>query len=148
MAKGGLGANSGLALRLLALCLGVFFLALAVNKIAWLTNSDLLLERFQRWAPNARPWVRWYLETIASPGAPVFARIIPIAEFCTAAALIIGFWPRIVAALALFMVLNFHFATASFWSWEFLRDGMGLPVIGALLAIAVGGSRLPWVLRN
>jgi uncharacterized membrane protein YphA (DoxX/SURF4 family) len=148
MAKGGIGANSGMGLRVLAVCLGVFFLAMAANKIGWITNGNLLLERFQRWAPNARPWVRWYLETIAIPGAPVFARLVPLAEFSTAIALIFGIWPRLAAALALLMVLNFHFATASFWSWEFLRDGTGPPVIGALLAIAIGGIRMPWVVRS
>ena len=148
MAKGAISGNSGLALRVLALCVGVFFLAMAANKIAWLTNSNLLLERFQRWAPHARPWVRWYLETIAIPGAPVFARVVPIAEFCTSMALIIGFWPRLAAALALLMVLNFHFATASFWAVDFLRDGTGPPLLGALLALAIGGNRMPWVFRN
>jgi uncharacterized membrane protein YphA (DoxX/SURF4 family) len=148
MAKGAIAGNSGLALRILALCVGVFFLAMAANKIAWLTNSDLLLERFQRWAPHARPWVRWYLEKIAIPGAPVFARVVPIAEFCTSMALIIGFWPRLAAALALLMVLNFHFATASFWATDFLRDGTGPPLLGALLALAIGGNRMPWVFRN
>ena len=148
MARGGSGVNSALALRILAFCVGVFFLAMAANKIAWLTNSGLLLARFERWAPHARPWVRWYLDTIAIPGAPLFARLVPIGELCTAVAFIVGFWPRLAAALALLMVLNFHFATASFWSWDFLRDGTGPPLIGALLALAVGGGRLPWVVRN
>jgi hypothetical protein len=29
----------------------------------------------------------------------------------------------VAAALALFMVLNFHFGTAAFYAWDFLRDG-------------------------
>ena len=142
------GGSAALGLRLLAVCVGLFLLGMALNKIAWIIDSNLLLERFQRWAPNARPWVKWYLETVCIPGAPVFARLVPLGEFSAAVALIVGFWPRLAAALALFMVLNFHFATQSFWAWEFLRDGTGPPVIGALLALAIGGSRLPWSLRS
>ena len=144
----GSGARTGLGLRLMAVFIGVFFIAMAFNKIAWLTDGNLLLQRFERWAPDARPPVRWYLETIAIPAAPFFARLVPIAEFSTGTALIIGFWPRMVALLALLMVLNFHFATASFWSWEFLRDGTGPPLFGGLLAIAVGGAKMPWTITK
>jgi uncharacterized membrane protein YphA (DoxX/SURF4 family) len=146
------GGNStgqaGIALRVLGICIGAFFIGMALNKVGWLTNSNLLLDRFVRWAPKARPAVRWYLETLAIPGAPIFARVIPIAEFSTGIALIVGFWPRLAAALALVMILNFHFATASFWSWEFLRDGTGPPLIGGLLALAIAGGRMPWTVRS
>jgi hypothetical protein len=33
----------------------------------------------QQWLPNATPSVRWYLETVCIPGAPLFARLVPIA---------------------------------------------------------------------
>ena len=144
----GSGARTGLGLRIAAICIGVFFVAMAFNKIAWLTDGNLLLQRFERWAPDARPSVRWYLETIAIPAAPLFARLVPIAEFSAGTALILGFWPRLVALLALFMILNFHFATASFWSWDFLRDGTGPPLFGALLAVAIGGGKMPWCVRS
>jgi uncharacterized membrane protein YphA (DoxX/SURF4 family) len=144
----GSGARSGLGLRLVAVCIGVFFIAMAFNKVAWLADGNLLLERFERWAPTARPAVRWYLEAIAIPGAPLFARLVPIAEFSAGTALILGFWPRLVALAALFMVLNFHFATASFWSWDFLRDGTGPPLIGGLLAIAIGAAKMPFSIRS
>ena len=144
----GSGARSGLGLRLMAACIGVFFIAMAFNKVGWFADANLLLQRFERWAPNARPPVRWYLETIAIPGAPLFARLVPIAEFAAGTALILGCWPRLVALMAVFMVLNFHFATASFWSWDFLRDGTGPPLIGGLLAIAIGGAKMPFSLRS
>ena len=38
--------------------------------------------------------------------------------------------------------------TASYWSADFLRDGTGPPLIGALLALALAGNRMPWVFRN
>jgi uncharacterized membrane protein YphA (DoxX/SURF4 family) len=144
----GSGPRSGLGLRLMAVFIGVFFIAMAFNKIAWFADGNLLLQRFERWAPTARPPVRWYLESIAIPGAPIFARLVPIAEFSAGTALILGFWPRRVAILALFMVLNFHLATSSFWAWDFLRDGTGPPLIGGLLAMAIGGAKMPWCIRS
>ena len=136
------------ALRALALLLGVFFLFQGLNKLSWLLDSAIFAERMQTWLRNApAPAVRWYIETIAIPGVPLFARLVPLAELTAGAALIVGFWPRIIAALAFAMVLNFHFALGSFYSLEFLRDGAGLPVLGGLLAIVIGGARLPWSVR-
>ena len=121
---------------------------MAVNKVAWISDSSLLMRRFQQWLPDPVPLVQWYLETIAIPGAPLFARLVPLGEFATGVALMVGFHPRWAAALALFMVINFHFATGSFFEWAFLREGNGLPVLAGLLAIAAGGARLPWSLRG
>ncbi len=137
-------ATGGIGLRILAVMLGVFFVAMSLSKVAWLTNSSILLQKLQQWAPNASPSVRWYLETVCIPGAPLFARLVPIGEFCAGIALIVGFWTRMAAIAAFLMVLNFHFATSAFWSPAFLRDGTGLPVLGGLLALAIGGSRLPF----
>ncbi len=143
----GAARSASLALRLLAVFLGVFFIFTALGKSDWLANGAILLERFHRALPGTHPSVRWYLETIAIPGAPLFARLVPLAEFCAGAALVLGFWPRLVAGLALFMVLNFHFIEAGYWSVEFLRNGTGLPVIGGLLALAIGGRALPWAVK-
>ena len=137
-----------LALRVLALMLGTFFLAMGLNKVEWLTNSDLLAERFVRWLPNAAPHARWYLENIAIPGAPIFARLVPLGELGAAAALILGVHLRVVAPITLAMVLNFHFATGALSTWAFVRDGTGLPVLGALLALAIAGGRLPFCLKK
>ena len=136
------GASIGL--RVLAICIGVFLVAMAFNKLAWFADGQMLLDRFLRWLPDARPAVRWYLETIAIPAAPLFARLVPLGELTCGIALIVGFWPRIAAALSLFMVLNFHFATGTYWSSEFLRDGTGLPLIGALLALTLNKGKLPF----
>jgi uncharacterized membrane protein YphA (DoxX/SURF4 family) len=132
------------ALRLLAVMVGLFFLGMGMNKIAWLADGDLLTGRFIAWLPTAAPHARWYLETIAIPGAPVFARLVPLAELVTATALILGIRVHVVSAIALVMVLNFHLATSAFSSWAFLRDGTGPPVIGALFALALAGRGLPF----
>jgi len=136
-------------LRLLALMLGVFFIGMSSSKLAWFTDSGILLNKFQTiFLPKAPPIVRWYLETICIPGTPLFARLVPLGEITTGLALILGFWTRMAAIVALLMVLNFHFATSAFWSVDFLRDGTGFPVLGGLLAVAINGSRLPFTVSR
>lgn len=139
--------STAVALRVLSLGLGVFFVAMSMNKIAWLTNANLLSDRFVRWAPTASPSVRWYLDTIALPVAPVLARAIPISEFCVGLSFVVGLWIRPAAAIALFLVLNFHFGTSALYAWEFLRDGTGPPVLAALVALVIGGRSLPLTIR-
>jgi uncharacterized membrane protein YphA (DoxX/SURF4 family) len=93
----------------------------------------------------ARPAARWYLDTIAIPGAPVFARVVVLAELAAGTALILGTRVRVAAALAFLMVLNFHFAADLIFRYAYLTNAYGLPILGGLLALAVGGgTRLPF----
>ena len=144
--RGAAGATGSFGLRILAVMLGVFFIAMSLTKIAWLTDSGILLQKFQLLLQKAPPSVRWYLETVCIPGAPIFARLVPLGEFCAGVALIVGFWTRMAAIAAFLMVLNFHFATSAFWSVEFLTERMGgLPVARRIAAErAISGSRLPF----
>jgi uncharacterized membrane protein YphA (DoxX/SURF4 family) len=143
-ARAASGPGGGLAFRLLAIAVGVFFLGMCSSKIAWFTDSDILLQKFQMiFLPKAPPIVRWYLETVCIPGTPLFARLVPLGELAAGTALILGFWTRMAAFAAFLMVLNFQFATSAFWSIDFLRDGSGLPLLGALLALAINRARLP-----
>lgn len=134
-------------MRILAFGVGVFFLAMSVNKITWLMEPELLAQRFQRWLPNASWYARPYLEAVAIPGAPLFARLVPIGEFLTALALLAGVYTNIAAALALLMIAQFHLATSSYSSLEFLRDGTGPPLFAALIALALTGGPLPMSLK-
>jgi uncharacterized membrane protein YphA (DoxX/SURF4 family) len=111
---------------------------MSMNKIQWLSQPDLLLNRFVKWAPVASAPVRWYLQHIAIPAAPLLARAIPLGEFSVGVAFILGIAVRPAAILALFLVLNFHFGTSAFFAWEFLRDGTGPPLLAALIAMAIG----------
>ena len=143
-ARAASGPGGGLAFRLLAIAVGVFFLGMCSSKIAWVIDSDILLQKFQMiFLPKAPPIVRWYLETVCIPGTPLFARLVPLGELAAGTALILGFWTRMAAFAAFLMVLNFQFATSAFWSIDFLRDGSGLPLLGALLALAINRARLP-----
>ena len=67
----------------------------------------------------------------------------------TGTALICGFRVRLTAAVALAMVLNFHFASGIMFTWGYLTNGYGPPVVGGLLGLTVGGGRrlpfsVPW----
>jgi uncharacterized membrane protein YphA (DoxX/SURF4 family) len=136
------------ALRVLGLAIGLFFLFNGLDKRAWFLDSSLLSERLNGWGENAAPSVRWYIDTLAAPGVPLFARLVPLAELLAGAALIVGFWTRLAAFLALMMVANFNFARGMFHSGEFLIDGVGFPVVGGLLALTIAGARLPFSLSK
>ena len=138
------GSRAGAyGVRALALMLGVFLLFNGLDKLAWFGDSTVLAQRLDGWLQGAAPSTRWYLETVAAPAMPIFARLVPLAELATGLALILGFWTRLAAALAFLMVMNFHFAGGVLYHREFLTDGTGLPVLGGLLALSLAGSRLP-----
>ena len=81
---------------------------------------------------------------LAIPGAPVFARIVPAGELAVGVALIAGIQVRLAAVAGLFMVLNFHFAMGVLLRYSYLWNGYGPPVLGSLVALAIGGARLPF----
>jgi uncharacterized membrane protein YphA (DoxX/SURF4 family) len=136
------------ALRILSLFLGVFLVAMGLTKIDWLTDSGSLVRTLQGWRGDAQPWVLWYLEMVAIPGAPIFARVVLLAELAGGAALILGVRVRLTAALSLLMVLNFHVASDVIFHYDYLTNGYGLPVVGGLLALSLSGTRLPFSATN
>ena len=135
-------------LRVLSMFLGVFLIFEGLGKLAWFTDSGPLTGALQGWLKDAAPTSRWYLETFAIPGIPMFARLVPFGELVGGAALVAGFWTRLAALAAFLMVLNFHIASGAIFQYRFLTNGFGLPVLGGLLALAIGGSRLPWSARS
>ena len=74
----------------------------------------------------------------------MFARLVPLGEITCGVALIAGIWTPLFAFVAFFMALNFQFASGALFKYSFLTSGYGLPVLGATLALAIGGVRLPW----
>lgn len=136
------GEHAGVAILILRVSLGVFFLFKAAGKIPWILDASILTGRLEFWLQEATAANRWYLELVL-PGADVFSRVVPMAELGTAAALLSGFWMRPVALAAFIMVLSFHVATAAIFESGFLVDGSGLPVLGGLLALAFSVRRRP-----
>jgi uncharacterized membrane protein YphA (DoxX/SURF4 family) len=130
-------------LRVLAIAMGLFLLSMGTAKLDWLWSGDVLKAQLDAWLETGPPASRWYLANVAIPGVPVFARLVVLGELAVGAALVCGYRVRISAAIALLMVLNFHFASGLFFQYTYLRNSYGPPVIGSLLALAIGGKRLP-----
>jgi uncharacterized membrane protein YphA (DoxX/SURF4 family) len=141
------GSTAG-GLRVLSIMMGAFLVFMGLDKISWLTDDGVLAGRFREWLETAPAASRWYLENVAIPGTPVFARLVPLAEMTAGAALVCGVKVRLAAALALVMVANFHFASDLLFHYSYLTNPYGLPVMGGLLALAIGGTGLPLTLSK
>lgn len=137
-----------LGLTVLRILLGVFFLCMGLNKLAWLTDAGILTRQLTEWMDAGGAFSRWYVQTVCLPGVQVFARVVPLAEMATGVALILGAYTRPAALLALLMLLNFHVASGIIFSYAYLTNGYALPVLGGLLALALGGANLPASLKK
>ena len=140
--------STGRGLRALSFVMGAFLLLMGVNKIQWLTDSEFLVYELNQWLGLAPEISRLYLETIAIPGAHFFAPLVVLGELLAGAALLLGYRVRSTAMMALVMVLNFHFASGIIFTFGYLTNGYGPPVIGSLLALGIGGGRLPLALSR
>jgi len=138
--------RQGTGLAILRICIGIFFLFEGIGKIRWLTDPSLLTGQLAAWAQAvpAGSWSHTYLERVALPHSSTFARLVPLGELTSGTAMIAGFWTPFFALVAFFMALNFQFASGALFKYSILTSGYGLPVLGATLALAVGGIRLPW----
>lgn len=94
---GSLGSPAS-ALRILSMMMGVFLVSMGLTKIDWLMDGGILAGMLQDWRGTARPLARWYLDTVAIPGAPVFARVVLLAELAAGAALLLGVRVRLTAS--------------------------------------------------
>lgn len=135
-------------LTALRLFLGVFFLFEGLGKIGWLTDPSPLTTQLQGYLQSANAWNRPYLEAVCIPGAAVFARLVLFGELATGVSFILGALSRTAAIVAFLMVLNIHVASGAIFQYRFLTNGYGLPVLGGLLALALGGAALPLSLRR
>ena len=142
--------RQGAGLTVMRVCLGVFFLFEGIGKLRWLGDASILAGRFNGWLAEAAAGStsRWYLEHVAVPGTPIFARLVPLGELAAGLSLIVGFWTPLAAFLAFVMVLNIHVASGALFKYAFLTNGYGLPVVGSTLGLALGGVRLPLSVRR
>lgn len=144
-----LSIGSGvIGLRVLSAVMGMFLILMGVGKLEWLTDSSFLVWQLDQWRELTSGSSRWYLDTVARPGAPLFARLVPAAELICGTALVAGLRVRLTAAVALAMILNFHFASGIIFTVGYLTNGYGPPVIGSLLALTLGGRSLPWSVQR
>ena len=136
--------SAAAGLRVLSFVMGAFLINMGLDKLGWLADSGLLTAQLQGWREFAPPISLWYLDMVAIPGAALFARLVPFGELAAGAALVVGFRMRLAAGAALLMVLNFHFAMGILFQSAYLTNGYALPVVGALVALAIGARRLPF----
>src|SRR4051794_27081005 len=141
--------RQGTGLAVLRICLGVFFLFEGIGKLRWFADPSILADQLTGWANSAAAGSAsaWYLHRVALPGVAVFARLVPLGEICSGAARVLGLWAPLFAFVAFVMAFNFQFASGAMVRYSFLTSGYGLPVLGSTLALALGGSRLPWSVR-
>lgn len=135
-------------LTALRLFLGVFFLCEGLGKIGWLADPSPLTTQLQGYLQGANQWNRAYLEAVCIPYAAIFARLVLLGELATGVSFLLGALSRVAAIVAFLMVLNIHFASGALFQYRFLTNGYGLPVLGGLLALAIGGAALPLSLRK
>jgi len=142
--------RQGTGLATLRISIGVFFIFEAVGKFRWFVDTSVLAGQLASWSHTAAPGsiAAWYLARIAMPGVAIFARLVPIGELCSGLALVLGFWTPFFAFVAFFMAMNFQVASGAVFHYSFLSSGYGLPVLGATLALTLGGVRLPWSIRS
>jgi uncharacterized membrane protein YphA (DoxX/SURF4 family) len=141
--------RQGTGLVIVRICLGVFFIFAAFNKLRWLLDSSILSRQLVLWLQQVAPGSisQAYLQRVAIPGAAILARLVPIGEFICGLALLVGFWTPIFALLAFLMVLNYHVASGAILHMSDLANPYGLPVLGSTLGLAMGGVRLRWSVR-
>jgi uncharacterized membrane protein YphA (DoxX/SURF4 family) len=141
--------RQGTGLTILRICIGVFFIFEGFGKIRWFTDTSLLASQLAGWsqAVPAGSWSQAYLDRVM-PSATIVARLVPLGEITSGAAMVAGFWTPFFALVAFFMALNFQFASGALFKFSILTSGYGLPVLGSTLALAVGGVRLPWSIRS
>ena len=137
-------------LAVLRMAIGVFFVFEGLSKIRWFTNTSILAGQLASWLQTAAPGslVHAYVSRVAIPWESWLARLVPLGELSCGFALILGIWTPLFAFIAFLMALNFQFASGALFRLGFLTSGHGLPVLGATLALALGGVRLPWSIRG
>ena len=141
--------RQGTGLAILRICVGIFFIFEGIGKIRWFTDTSLLASQLAGWAQAvpAGSWSHMYLDRVAMPYASLFARLVPLGEMASGVAMVAGVWTPLFAFVAFFMALNFQFASGALFHYAALTNPYALPVLGATLALAVGGVRLPWSIR-
>jgi uncharacterized membrane protein YphA (DoxX/SURF4 family) len=141
-------SNAAAGLVAARVAIGIFFIFEGWDKLPWLTDPSRLAAILHRWSDAGSPLGRWYIQTIALPGVSVFARLVFLGEVAAGLALVFGVWTQLTAFITFLLVLNIHLAHSTLFKYAFLSQGDGLPVLGILLALAIGGSRLPLSLKR
>lgn len=145
--KSGGARGQAAGLVIIRISVGTFMCFVGFDKASWLVDSTPLSLQLASWLTDAPAVSRWYLESVI-PGAPVFARVLPVGAMVGGLALAFGFWTRMAAGLSLLLVLGVQLAAGSMYRSDYLTDASGLPLVGALLGLIIGGRWLPLSVRH
>ena len=142
--------RQGTGLFILRVCIGAFLVAAGLTKLRWFTDPSILAGQLATWRHGVAPdsISAQYLDRVAIPYAPVFARLVPLGEMSCGAAIILGLWTSVFASIAFFMICSFHVAAGAIFKVAFFTNPYGLPMLGGTLALAFGGVRLPLSLKK
>jgi uncharacterized membrane protein YphA (DoxX/SURF4 family) len=142
--------RQGTGLTFLRILLGVFFLFQGLSHVRWLLDPSPLSQQLAAWERSVRPGSisAHYLQRAAIPFAGVLARLVPLSQISAGLAMIAGFWTPFFAFIAFLIVVNLHIASGAIFTYGFVTNPYGLPVLGGTLALAIGGVRLPLSLRS
>ena len=124
------GRAQAFALAILRVCVGVYMFFFGLEKAFWLLDSTPLTTQLTSWLVEAPAPSRWYLERII-PGAPLFARAVPLGAMVGGIALALGAWTRIAATVSLVAVLSLQLGAGSMFRYAYLTDASGPPLVGS-----------------
>ncbi len=119
----------------LRIAAGLFFLGQGINKLDWYATSEFLRTSLDRYAQNATSLTLWYQNHVAYPGIEVWTRIIPTGEMLIGIALILGLLTRPTLIIALALVLNYHLANGSLFSFTLVSNPFGLLLLSVLVVL-------------
>ncbi len=113
------------ALALLRIAAGISLLGPGLGKLSWFAHPALepILANWAQHAPNGL--VFSYLHLVA-PHHAGLARLVAVGELGLGALLVLGLFTPVVAALALLMVVQFHFASGAMFQASYLTGQNGL----------------------
>jgi uncharacterized membrane protein YphA (DoxX/SURF4 family) len=119
--------NRGLqvCLALLRIAAGITVLGPGLTKLGWFAHPALepILANWAAHAPAGI--VTSYLHWV-TPHHAALARVVAVGELCLGTMLVLGLFTPLAAALAFFMVANYHFASGAMFHATWFTAGNGL----------------------
>jgi uncharacterized membrane protein YphA (DoxX/SURF4 family) len=132
-----------IALALLRIAAGVSLIGPGVRKFGWLLKP-MLEPHLAGWLAHPHnALVTKYLHVVM-PHHAVLARVVALGELGLGAMLLLGLFTPLASALALLMVLNFHFASGALFSLEYVtgQDGLVYLLLFPVLLFGKAGLAL------
>jgi uncharacterized membrane protein YphA (DoxX/SURF4 family) len=128
-------------LALLRVAAGASLLGPGLHKLGWFRHPALEQQLVLWSAHTDNPLVLKYLQ-IVTPHSGWLARVVAFGELSLGALLVLGLLTPLAAAIAFVMVLNFHFASGSMTSLQYLGGQNGLVYLLIFPVLAIGRAGL------